>query len=85
MSNPRFADLRSTMCCARCAKAATRGPTRDNHQGQASWGLRQPAAVHPRASARIMSAAFSPIMIAVALVLPEMIFGMTDASTTRRP
>jgi len=34
---------------------------------------------------RIMSAAFSAIMMTGALVLPRMILGMTDASTTRRP
>ncbi len=35
--------------------------------------------------ARIMSAAFSAIMIVAALVLPEMTVGITEASTTRRP
>lgn len=33
----------------------------------------------------IKSEAFSAIIIVGALVLPETIFGMTDASTTRRP
>src|SRR5271157_5110460 len=36
------------------------------------------------ASSRIMSAAFSAIMIVGAFVLPRTIVGMTDASTTRR-
>jgi hypothetical protein len=38
-----------------------------------------------RAARRIMSAAFSPIMIAGALVLPEVRVGMIEASATRRP
>jgi hypothetical protein len=38
-----------------------------------------------RISALIMSAAFSPIMMVGALVLPPIKVGMTDASTTRRP
>jgi hypothetical protein len=38
-----------------------------------------------RAAPRIMSEAFSPIIIAGAFVLPRTIVGMTDASTTRRP
>ena len=33
----------------------------------------------------IMSEAFSPIMIAGALVLPDVIVGMIEASATRRP
>jgi hypothetical protein len=32
-----------------------------------------------------MSAAFSAIMMTGALVLPEVIVGMIDASTTRKP
>ena len=36
-------------------------------------------------SAAIISAAFSPIMIEAALVLPLVTFGMTLASATRRP
>jgi len=37
------------------------------------------------ASSRIIAAAFSPIMIVGALVLPRVIVGMTDASATRSP
>src|SRR5260370_26898742 len=38
-----------------------------------------------RSSALIMSAAFSPIMMVGALVLPPIRVGMIEASTTRRP
>src|SRR6185312_6649292 len=38
-----------------------------------------------RASSRIMSDAFSAIMMVGALVLPDIRSGITDASTTRRP
>ena len=38
-----------------------------------------------RISALIISAAFSPIMMVGALVLPPISVGITDASTTRRP
>jgi hypothetical protein len=38
-----------------------------------------------RISARIMSAAFSPIMMLGALVLPPISVGMTEASAMRRP
>src|SRR6185369_16081450 len=44
------------------------------------WGD-QPA----RISALIMSAAFSPIMMVGALVLPPISVGMIEASTTRNP
>jgi hypothetical protein len=37
------------------------------------------------AAALTMSAAFSAIMMTGALVLPEVIVGMIDASTTRKP
>ena len=48
--------------------------------------IAQMAASHAiGASARIMSAAFSPIMMVGALVLPPIRVGMTEASTTRRP
>lgn len=40
---------------------------------------------HQRASARIISAAFSPIIMTGALVLPPISVGMIEASTTRRP
>ena len=38
-----------------------------------------------RAAARIISAAFSAIMMTAALVLPETMVGMTEASATRSP
>ena len=44
------------------------------------------SAPQPRAaSARIMSAAFSAIMMVGAFVFPEVIAGITEASTTRSP
>ena len=39
----------------------------------------------PQPPARIISAAFSPIMMEGALVLPEVSVGMIEASATRRP
>lgn len=44
-----------------------------------------PGRAQRRASSRIISAAFSPIMMAGALVLPDTRVGMIDASTTRSP
>ncbi|GEM_PF-1565841 len=44
-----------------------------------------PVRTPARAAARIMSLAFSAIMITVALVLPDTTVGMTEASTTRSP
>ena len=44
-----------------------------------------PSRAQPRAAARIIAAPFSPIMIAAALVLPEITVGITAASTTRSP
>ena len=41
--------------------------------------------VQAAASSRIMAAAFSPIMMAGALVLPETMVGMIEQSATRRP
>src|ERR1017187_1670239 len=43
------------------------------------------AAQFARISALIMSAAFSPIMMVGALVLPPIKVGITEASTMRRP
>src|SRR5258708_37344860 len=44
-----------------------------------------PARLAYRASSRIMSEAFSAIMMVGALVLPDIRSGITEASTTRRP
>jgi hypothetical protein len=52
------------------------------HVASALAALGSPRAI---ARPRIMSAAFSPIMIAGAFVLPATIVGMRDASTTRKP
>ena len=48
-------------------------------------GRRKRVADQSPASPPIMSAAFSPIMMVEALVLPPMRVGMIEASTTRRP
>ena len=48
-------------------------------------GRRKKAHHYARISALIMSAAFSPIMMVGALVLPPIRVGITEASTTRRP
>ncbi len=48
-------------------------------------GRRFDAARDQAAALRIKSAAFSPIMIDGALVLPPIRVGMIEASTTRRP
>jgi hypothetical protein len=44
-----------------------------------------PSASAGEAAALTMSAAFSAIMITGAFVLPEVILGVIDASTTRKP
>ena len=44
-----------------------------------------PNRADPYASSRIIAAAFSPIMIVGALVLPETRVGMIEASATRKP
>ena len=73
--------------------AATRAPCPSWESISASSRKAVPACSEPilrrghqrRASCRIISAAFSAIMITGELVLPEMIVGMIEASTTRRP
>ena len=63
------------------------GPTRSPypHAAWAEGAAADGAAIPVRAAARIMSEAFSAIMITVALVLPETTVGITEASTTRSP
>src|SRR3954447_1785260 len=62
------------------AKPGGEGKRAGGHEGYAVPGLCQ-----FRISARIMSAAFSPIMMLGALVLPPIRVGMIEASTTRKP
>ncbi len=50
-----------------------------------SRGRRRTKTRYRRASSRIIDAAFSPIMMAGALVFPETRVGMIEASATRRP
>ena len=70
---------------------APRGLTTPQQRGLARNTRVRPRCCRPDpvccgpAQARIRSAAFSPIMIVAAFVLPRVIVGMTDASATRRP
>ena len=58
--------------------------SRDGARGRLAPGTGG-AGLAARASSRIMAAAFSAIMSVGALVLPEVIVGITEASATRRP
>lgn len=49
------------------------------------WRGRRSSLARQRASSRIIVAPFSAIIAVGVLVLPDVIVGMIDASTTRRP
>ena len=66
-------------CTRRPSSCVPRSPgSRRDRSGTAPLACRHP-------TPRIRSAAFSPIMIVAAFVLPRVMVGMTDASATRRP
>src|SRR5262249_60214167 len=65
-------------------------PEHCDHNFVAYWlrvraGPNRGQAHRPRASSRISAAPFSAIIIVGALVLPDVIVGITEASTTRKP
>jgi hypothetical protein len=65
-------------------RSAIRG-RRFNTQAVPVFASLHPGVEFARSSAQIMSAAFSPIMMVGALVLPPISVGMIEASTTRKP
>ena len=54
-------------------------------EGGADFVYRRAASHYDTAASKAMRAAFSPIMIDGALVLPDVKVGMIEASATRRP